>query len=130
MQNKGRKKLGDLGERLAVGKLAELGYEVIATNWRCEIGELDIVAWHEQCLTFIEVRTRRGGRAGTPEDSITLTKRHRLLQLVEAYLQAHPDLYDARSEPPACRIDLAAIEFDAAGRLTRLQVRQNMIEDD
>ena len=63
--------LGNLGERLAAGKLTEMGYRVICTNWRCEIGELDIVAWHGDCLAFIEVRTRRGGRAGTPEESIT-----------------------------------------------------------
>lgn len=129
MENKRRKKLGDLGERLASARLTALGYDLIETNWRCEIGELDIVAWHGQCLTFIEVRTRRGSGAGTPEDSITITKRQRLQHLVEAYLQAHSHLLDPRGEWPPCRVDLAAVEFDQAGRLVRLQVRQNILDD-
>ncbi|HEX2911135.1 MAG TPA: YraN family protein [Chloroflexia bacterium] len=123
-----RKKLGDLGERLSVAKLTELGYRVIETNWRCEIGELDVVAWHGECLTFIEVRTRKGGGAGTPEDSISPAKQQRLLSLAEAYLQANPGLYNTPNEYPPCRIDMAAVEFDAAGRLTRLQIRQNIVE--
>ena len=128
MGNKSRKNLGNFGEHLAASHLTQLGYTLIETNWRCAIGEVDIVAWHAQCLTFIEVRTRRGGGAGTPEDSITPTKQLRLQQLVEAYLQAHPALLDSQGEPPPCRIDLAAIEFDREGKLTRLQVRPNIIE--
>ncbi len=125
---KGRKKLGDLGERLAVARLGELGYRVIETNWRCEFGELDAVAWDGPCLAFIEVRTRRGNRAGSPEDSLTPLKQHRLQNLVEAYLNSHSHLLNERTEPPPCRIDLAAIEFDSAGHLIRLEVRRNVVE--
>ena len=124
-----RKKLGDLGERLALARLETLGYRIVETNWRCEIGELDIVAWHGQCLIFIEVRTRRGGRAGSPEDSITLTKQNRLIHLSEVYLQTHPALSDSHGEWPPCRIDLAAVEFDDVGRLVRLQIRSNIVEN-
>ena len=128
MGDKRRKQLGDLGERLAAGKLAELGYRLIETNWRCEIGELDAVAWHEKCLVFIEVRTRKGNGAGSPEESLTPIKQQRLLRLVEAYLEVHTEYWDARGQWPPCRIDLVAIEFDLGGRLTRLQVRQNVVE--
>jgi putative endonuclease len=127
MANKARKNLGNLGERLAAGKLTELGYRVICTNWRCEIGELDIVAWHGDCLTFIEVRTRRGLRAGTPEESITPAKRQRLQNLVEAFLYAHSELCDGSGQPPPCRIDLAAVEFEPGGKLVRLDVIENII---
>jgi len=125
--SKARKNLGDLGERLAAGKLTELGYRVICTNWRCAIGELDIVAWHGECLTFIEVRTRRGLQAGTPEESVTPAKQQRLQNLVEAYLYAHTELYDSRGQPPPCRIDLAAVEFEPGGKLIRLDVIENVI---
>jgi putative endonuclease len=128
MGDKRRKMLGDLGERLAAGKLEALGYKLIETNWRCEIGELDAVAWHEQCLVFIEVRTRRGNGAGSPEDSLTVVKQQRLQRLVEAYLDSHSALLDERGQFPPCRIDLAAVEFSVDGRLLRLQIRQNVIE--
>src|SRR5690348_12429273 len=98
MSDKRRKRLGDLGERLAAGKLAELGYNLIETNWRCEIGELDAVAWHEKCLVFIEVRTRRGNGAGSPEESLTSTKQQRLQRLVEAYLEVHTEFWDVRGQ--------------------------------
>ncbi len=123
-----RKKLGDLGERLALARLTELGYRLIETNWRCRIGEVDIIAWHEQCLTFIEVRTRRGDGAGSPEASVTVRKSYRLQQLVAAYLQSHPAMLDEREEAPPCRIDLAAVEFDRSGRLLRLQIYSNVVE--
>ncbi len=123
-----RQKLGSTGERLAVARLSELGYQVIATNWRCSIGELDIIAWHGQCLTFIEVRTRRGSLAGTPEESITPTKKRRLLQLVEAFLMAEPALLDAKGEPPPCRIDIVAVEFGANGVLGRLEIIENAVQ--
>jgi len=100
---------------------------VICTNWRCKIGELDIVAWHGECLVFIEVRTRRGGHAGTPEESITPAKRQRLQSLVEAYLFSHSELQDGRGQPPPCRVDLAAVEFEPGGKLVRLDLLQNII---
>lgn len=127
MERRARKNLGNLGERLAAGKLTEMGYRIIATNWRCEIGELDIVAWHGDCLTFIEVRTRRGGRAGTPEESITPVKRQRLQNLVEAYLNSHIELQDGKGQPPPCRVDLAAVEFEPGGKLVRLDLIENII---
>ena len=127
MERRARKTLGNLGELLAAGKLTEMGYRIISTNWRCEIGELDIVAWHGDCLTFVEVRTRRGGRAGTPEESITPVKRQRLQNLVEAYLISHTELQDGKGQPPPCRVDLAAVEFEPGGKLVRLDLIENII---
>ena len=123
-----RQRLGSAGERMALARLNELGYRVIAKNWRCSIGELDLVAWHEQCLTFIEVRTRRGQVAGTPEQSITPTKKRRLLQLVAAFLQSEPGLLTENGEMPPCRIDVVAIEFGVNGQLIRLDVIQNAVQ--
>ena len=59
MNSRARKDLGNLGERLAAGKLTEQGYRVICTNWRCEIGELDIVAWHGECLLGLRRESQR-----------------------------------------------------------------------
>ncbi|MEI6045868.1 MAG: YraN family protein, partial [Chloroflexota bacterium] len=89
---------------------------------------LDIVAWHEQCLAFIEVRTRHGRTAGTPEESITPHKKQRLLNLVDAFLQAEPGLLALSGELPPCRIDVVAVEFEATGELSRLEVIENAIQ--
>lgn len=113
---------------MAVARLTELGYNVIVTNWRCSIGELDIIAWHAQCLVFIEVRTRRSRIAGTPEESITPPKQQRLLRLAEAFLQARPDLWDVQGELPPCRIDLVAIELGSGGLVSRLEVLENIVQ--
>lgn len=129
-EDKRKKSLGNFGEKITAERLYEYGYRLIETNWRCELGEVDIIAWHDKCLTFIEVRTRRGSSAGTPEESVTPAKQRRLVQLVEAYLQLHPDLQNAQGEFPPCRIDLAAVEFDTAGHLIRLQIRKNIIAGD
>jgi putative endonuclease len=123
-----RQKLGNTGEKLAAARLTELGYQIITTNWRCRIGELDIVAWHGQCLAFIEVRTRHGSKVGTPEESITPAKKQRLLNLVEAFLIDQPDILNAKGELPPCRIDLVAVEFGITGQLSRLEVIENAVQ--
>lgn len=124
-----RQKLGRQGENLAVSQLAAMGYQIIATNWRCKQGELDIVAWHGKCLTFIEVRTRRGGSKGSPEESITPDKQARLQSLVDAFLQAESLLLGLEvDKPPPCRIDVVAIEFAHNGQLLRIDVIQNAVE--
>jgi len=114
---------------MALAYLQSLEYRVIATNWRCSIGELDIVAWHADCLIFIEVRTRRGSAAGTPEESITPTKQKRLLRLAEAFVQARPELIGLDGDMPPCRIDLVAVEFGATGEFRRLDHIENAVQE-
>lgn len=114
---------------MALAHLEALGYRVIATNWRCSIGELDIVAWHADCLSFIEVRTRRGLTGGTPEESITPTKQRRLLRLVEAFVQSRPELSGPDGDGPSCRIDLVAIEFGSKGEFKRLDLIENAVQE-
>ncbi|NMA70336.1 MAG: YraN family protein, partial [Firmicutes bacterium] len=66
----GRLQLGRWGEALAALYLQGLGYQVLARNLRNRLGELDLVALDGEILVFVEVRTRRGGPAGTPEESV------------------------------------------------------------
>jgi len=92
----------------------------VARNWRCEVGELDIVARDGGCLACIEVRTRRGQGLGSPEESITPAKQARLIALAEAYVQAHGWQGD-------WRLDVVAIEIDKQGRTLRLDHYENAI---
>ena len=64
-----RAALGGAGERLAAGWLEARGYRVLARNWRCVYGELDLIAEEADELVFVEVKTRRGVAHGVPEEA-------------------------------------------------------------
>ena len=115
-----RRGLGRRGEELAARQLAAKGYEIVVRNWRCETGELDLVARDGECLVLVEVRTRRGRAMGSPEGSITATKQARLIALSEAYVQENG--WDGD-----WRIDVVAIEMDGRGRLLRVDHYENAI---
>jgi len=115
-----RRSLGQRGEELAARQLATKGFEIVARNWRCETGELDLVARDGECLVLIEVRTRRGRSMGSPEESITTAKQARLIALSEAYVQEQKWAGD-------WRIDVVAIEMDRRGRVLRLEHYENAV---
>lgn len=79
--------LGRYGEALAARFLRERGMEVLARNWRCEHGEVDIVARDGRCLVICEVKTRRGTAFGEPVEAVTVAKALRLRRLAAAYLR-------------------------------------------
>ena len=115
-----RRGLGRRGEDLAARHLADKGYEIVARNWRCETGELDLVVRDSEELAFVEVRTRRGNSLGSPEESITAAKQARLIVLGETYVQATEWYGD-------WRIDVVAIEMDRRERLLRIDHYENAV---
>lgn len=116
-----RVRLGQRGEQLAAERLAALGYDIVERNYRCPYGELDLVARQGETWVFVEVRTRRGARFGTPEESFTPRKRAHLIAAAQHYLQVH-----ALEEEP-WRIDAVAVALSADGRLQRLDVIENAV---
>jgi putative endonuclease len=116
-----KRRLGQQGEDIAADYLLKQGYSILARNWRCPAGELDIVAREGGTLVFVEVRTRRGDRFGTPEESITSTKQAKLVELAQTYLQEH-GLADEN-----WRIDVVAVELDGRGRVKRLNLIRNAV---
>jgi putative endonuclease len=107
-QNDSRRGTARRGEALAALLLRLKGYRIEARNWRCPLGEIDIVASTGNTLVFVEVKARTGTRAGSPEEAVTGAKQRRLVQLAQAYL-AHRG-----GETPPCRFDVIAVE---GGRL-------------
>jgi putative endonuclease len=116
-----KQKLGQRGEDIAAAHLGEQGYQILARNWRCPAGELDIVAREGETLAFVEVRARRGDRYGTPEESITPAKQAKLVELAQTYLQEN-GLSDEN-----WRIDVVALEMDRRGRVKRLNLIRNAV---
>jgi len=117
----GRKQLGNWGESVAATHLESKGYRILQRNWRCARGEIDLVAQAGEVLVFVEVKTRRGRKSGTPEEGVTPQKAQRLLELGQHYLYEH-DLDDVE-----WRVDMVAVELDAYGKLLRCEHIPNAV---
>lgn len=81
--------LGKRGERAAVRYLEYRGYEILERNWSCFAGEADIIAFDNDVLCFIEVKTRRGLEKGFPAEAVTRAKRTRYENIAACYLHDH-----------------------------------------
>ena len=110
----GRQCLGEAGERAAARWLEEAGWHVLARNWRCRQGELDIVALDGDVLVAVEVKVRRDAGNEPAEWAVTPRKGRRLLAALSAFLGAHPE-----HQERLCRVDLIAITVDRGGRIVR-----------
>jgi putative endonuclease len=115
-----RTKLGAVGEHHARLMLERKGFRFVEANWHAPSGEIDLVMLDGELLVFVEVKVRRGDRAGTAEESITRTKARRLLATGEWYVAERPQF----AEHP-WRIDLVAITIDGRG----VVVRSRHVED-
>ncbi|HDI78597.1 MAG TPA: YraN family protein [Desulfobacteraceae bacterium] len=82
-----KKELGKKGEEIALRLLRRLGLKCIEKNFRCPLGEIDIIARDKDCLVFLEVRTRRGIETGIIKESIDERKRRKLSSLALYYMK-------------------------------------------
>lgn len=95
--------VGRHGEECAAAFLAGAGYQVIARNWRCAQGEIDVVAERGGEVVFVEVKTRSGTGFGHPFEAITVAKLTRLRRLAAAWCD------QAETRPHRIRIDAIAV---------------------
>jgi putative endonuclease len=117
-----RREIGKLGEKLAQKFLKKRGYRIRETNFHCREGEIDIVAQQKDYLVFIEVRTKSNLDFGTPEESITQSKKEKLVSLALTYINNHQNL------PSLWRIDVVAVEVDQKGKTKRIELIENAVE--
>jgi putative endonuclease len=101
-----RQRLGARGEQLAADWYAARGYRVVARNWRCREGELDLVVAGHGDVVFCEVKTRSSDRFGVPAEAVTPAKRRRLRVLAARFLAEHPAAGAGRR---GVRFDVAAV---------------------
>lgn len=93
---------GKAGEALAYAYLSERGLLLVERNYRCRLGELDLIMRDGSYLVFVEVRSRRNSRYGSPAETVTYRKQQKLLKAASFYLQRR------RHDGP-CRFDIVAI---------------------
>ena len=86
---KERLDLGKRGEELALKKVKRLGYKCITRNYRCPLGEVDLVAKDGDCLVFIEIKTRKGKSLGYAKEAIDGRKRRQLSKVALAYMKSN-----------------------------------------
>ena len=93
MVRSARQALGERGENLAVAELRRQGMEVVERNWRCRLGEVDVVATEtvagRTTVVFCEVKCRSGLGFGDPLEAITWAKLRRLRALAAEWMRAH-----------------------------------------
>ncbi len=102
-----RRPSGDAAEDRALHLLQERGLVLIERNYRCRVGEIDLVMRDGEALVFVEVRYRADGRHGSAAETVSIAKQRRLVAAARRYLQQHP----AAARGP-CRFDVVAITGD------------------
>ena len=103
--------LGRSGEDTAALHLQGIGCEIVARNWRCSEGEIDIIARDRNVLVICEVKTRSSSAFALPSDAVNRTKRDRLRRLAYLWLKDNPGAAEVR-------FDVISVLRDAGGQDT------------
>ena len=110
-----RQKVATIGEEIAAMELKRRGWRILATNFRCKQGEIDIIAEEPtrggKTLVFVEVKSRRGAAHGSPIEAVTPRKQARIMTVAQVFLaETMPD-----APAPRCRFDIAEALFTPDG---------------
>jgi putative endonuclease len=100
---------GRSGESATETSYVRRGFRVVVRNWKCAIGELDLVLRRSDLLVFCEVKTRRGGRFGPGFEAVDARKRRKLRALAETFLRQHA------FGPVAVRFDVSSVRLREDG---------------
>ncbi len=105
MQN--NRRIGTEHEEQTAEWLRQRGYNILERNFRCRMGEIDLIAERDGCIVFVEVKYRRSGNCGAPEEAVDYRKQVRVSNAASYYLYKH---FFPTDTP--CRFDVAAVEGD------------------
>ncbi len=101
---KGKRGVGEQGEKQAAEFLKKLGYEVVAQNFYTQLGEVDLVCRDDEQLVFVEVKLRNSNKYGSALEALTPKKLGRVVRASEEWLRKN------NLENSDWRIDLITIE--------------------
>ncbi|MCW2745934.1 MAG: putative endonuclease related to Holliday junction resolvase [Mycobacterium sp.] len=121
---RGKDVLGAWGEQQAATWLQQQGATVLARNWRCRAGEIDLVIAEGTCVAFVEVKTRRTETFGPPQAAVDARRQARLRRAAAAWLADHADHPELRPAPgrngPDVRFDVVTVRPAADGEPVRV----------
>lgn len=100
-----QRRIGTKYEARAAEYLEGKGCRILEKNFRCRIGEIDLIAQDKGCLVFVEVKYRADASCGSPQEAVDARKQARILRAAQYYLLRHG--YGTETE---CRFDVVAIQ--------------------
>lgn len=121
LRKKSHLQTGQRGEELALQCLRKNGYEILEHNYRQPFGEVDLIARHHDTIVFIEVKTRRSGKFGSPLEAVDRNKQRQLVKIAQDYLIRN-DLTDS-----AARFDVVGV-YLPEGRKPQINIVDNAFE--
>jgi len=114
-----KKQLGITGEKEALSLLEKKGYKILEKNFRCILGEIDLIMTLEEELVFIEVRSRTDTSFGEPYETVNMKKQNKLYKLAEYYLNLR-ELHDS-----PCRFDVISLILTPDGNVRKIEHIEN-----
>lgn len=105
------KETGALGERIACSYLRRHSYRILEKNFKTRKGELDIIAYSDRTLIFVEVKCRHSERFGKPFESVTPAKEKKIREVAQQYLSMNKNGL-TKHKDLRCRFDVISILFD------------------
>lgn len=115
------KQVGDWGEAAAASFLASRRYVIKARQFRCPMGEIDLIVERDGVLVFVEVKTRQSLRYGYPAAAVDFRKQQKIIRTATWYLNEHPP-----ADRP-CRFDVLEV-YGAAEGSCRIRHYENAFE--
>ncbi|MBW2001653.1 MAG: YraN family protein [Deltaproteobacteria bacterium] len=103
--------LGRFGEDLARKQLKECGYRILTTNYRCPLGEIDVIARDGDVLVFVEIKTRKNKSLSLVKEAVTVRKQRQISKVALAYMKSH-NLWEGKSHnlwEGKARFDVVAV---------------------
>jgi putative endonuclease len=116
--------LGQKGELAALEYLEARGARLLARNYRCPGGEIDLVVLHEGELVAVEVKTRTVGGLGLPEDALTWWKLKRVARALGMFA------FEARQDGRLWRIDAVVVDVGPEAKVLRVEHFKSVYEDE
>ncbi len=99
-----RRKIGSEYENAVAKALENRGYRVIERNFRCRIGEIDLIALYDRYLVFVEVKYRKDEKKGWPQEAVDRHKQQVISRVADYYMFHHPEYHNYQ-----IRFDVAAV---------------------
>lgn len=106
-----KKQLGSSGEDVAVKFLEKNGYKILHRNFRCKLGEIDIIAKEGNTIVFVEVKTRRNLKFGYPSEAVTAIKQKHMKRVAEYFI------LNLKSEDYTFRFDVVEVYMNTKNEI-------------